>query len=244
MSLISAKEQATLRQLFAGQLREPVTITYFTQRASPLLVPGHECQFCAETRALLKEVSALSEKLPLAVKDFVADAAEAQALGLSRIPAFVLAGQARGRVRYFGIPSGYEFSTLIEGLIGVSTGATVLSSTTRGILRDLDREVHVQVFVTPTCPYCALAARRAHQLAIESERITADVIEITEFPDLAQRHQVYAVPKTVITVAPGGAAEPAPGGQVEFDGAVPEAELMRRLAEALGAAVACVGAEL
>jgi Thioredoxin domain len=40
--------------------------------------------------------------------------------------------------------------------------------------------------------------RLAHQFALESDMITADCIEATEFPDLAGRYRVYAVPKTVI----------------------------------------------
>lgn len=40
--------------------------------------------------------------------------------------------------------------------------------------------------------------RLAHQFAMESENITADCIEATEFPDLVSKYSVYAVPKTVI----------------------------------------------
>jgi len=55
-----------------------------------------------------------------------------------------------------------------------------------------------QVFVTPTCPCCPLAIRTAHQLAIESNHVRADMIEISEFPYLAQRYAVMSVPKIVI----------------------------------------------
>ncbi len=50
----------------------------------------------------------------------------------------------------------------------------------------------------------------AHKLASANAHITADVIEITEFPELAQRYQIYGVPKTVIN------------DKVEFEGALPE----------------------
>jgi alkyl hydroperoxide reductase subunit AhpF len=99
---------------------------------------------------LLEEVTDLSTKLHLTVKDFVRDEQEAQALGITRIPAFVLEGQSKGRVRYFGRPVGYEFSTLIEELIDVWKGQTNLSEKTREVLSQVDQEVHIQVFVTPT----------------------------------------------------------------------------------------------
>lgn len=50
----------------------------------------------------------------------------------------------------------------------------------------------------------------AHKLASASAHITADVIEVTEFPEMAQRYQIFGVPKTVIN------------DQVQFEGAIPE----------------------
>jgi len=60
------------------------------------------------------------------------------------------------------------------------------------------KPVHVQVFVTPTCPYCPKVARLAHQIAVESANVRADVVEVSEFPDLARRYRVHGVPKAVI----------------------------------------------
>lgn len=58
-------------------------------------------------------------------------------------------------------------------------------------------------------------------MAIESERIIADVIEATEFPDLAQRYQLFGVPKTVID------------DTVSFEGALPEARVLAKVLEAV-----------
>jgi alkyl hydroperoxide reductase subunit AhpF len=150
MALISPEDQETLKALFDRELDQEVTITYFTQRESVLIVPGQESDPCKETRELLEQVAALSDKLHLTVRDFVRDEQAAQDLGISRIPAFVLEGQSKGRVRYFGMPAGYEFSSLIEDLIDVSKGQTNLSEKTREILSQVDQDVHIQVFVTPT----------------------------------------------------------------------------------------------
>jgi alkyl hydroperoxide reductase subunit AhpF len=149
MPMISPEDQQTLQKLFEG-LEGDVRITNFTQRESLLIIPGQECDYCQETRELLEEVTALSEKLHLETKDFVRDKQEADSLGITRIPAFVLQGRAKGSVRYFGIPAGYEFSTLIEDLIDVSKGTTNLSDTTREALATVDQNLHIQVFVTPT----------------------------------------------------------------------------------------------
>lgn len=150
MSMISETDRQVLRDLFAERMTEDVTMTYFGQRESVLIVPSHECAYCQETRELLSELEGLSDKLRLEVKDFVRDEAEASKLGVTHIPAVVLNGRNKGRVRYFGIPAGYEFSSLVEDLIDVSTGEPDLLASTREVLAGVTRDVHIQVFVTPT----------------------------------------------------------------------------------------------
>ena len=150
MALISPGDRKTLQTLFAQELQDDVNITYFTQRKSVLIIPGQECAYCKDTRELLEELVDISDKLHLTVKDFVRDEQEAQNLDITHIPAFILQGHTKGSVRYFGIPAGYEFSTLVEDLIDVSKGTTNLSQKTREALATVDQDVHIQVFVTPT----------------------------------------------------------------------------------------------
>jgi hypothetical protein len=80
----------------------------------------------------------------------------------------------------------------------VSLGKTNLSPKTLQQLRKLKNPVHIQVFITPPCPYCSSAVILAHKLALASDKITADMVESTEFPHLANRYQVYGVTRTVI----------------------------------------------
>lgn len=83
--------------------------------------------------------------------------------------------------------------------------------------RHLTSPLHLQVFVTPTCPYCPRAVLLAHKLAIASEWVTSDAVDATEFPDLAQRYEVHGVPRTVIDET------------MHIEGAVPETMLMAQL---------------
>lgn len=150
MPLISAKDQQTIRDLFAKRLQQDVTVTYFTQHDSVLSAPGEECAYCRETRELLEDLGGLSDKLRVEVKDFVRDEAEVQRLGVMRIPAIVLSGQNKGKVRFFGVPAGYEFSTLVEDLMTVSSDTSDLLDSTKQALEALQQDLHIQVFVTPT----------------------------------------------------------------------------------------------
>ena len=151
MALIADRDQQTIRQHFAANLAGDVEIVLFTERESSILVPRMQpCETCKDTEELLAEVAALSDQLTLTVHDLQAARDEAAAYGIDRVPAFVLKGAARGQVRFFGIPSGYEFSALIADLIDTSKGVTDLSEETRAYLNSLTEDINIKVFTTPT----------------------------------------------------------------------------------------------
>jgi thiol-disulfide isomerase/thioredoxin len=150
MAVLSESNQRELKERFERDLVGNVKVNLFTQRDSLIVIPGRECPTCKETGELLQEVAALSDKLELEVHDVYAQPDDAAELGIERIPAIVLEGDARGEVRYFGIPAGSGFPVLVEDLVDVSKGTTSLSDESRQTLGALSKEVHIQVFVTPT----------------------------------------------------------------------------------------------
>ena len=192
MSLLPDDKKELLRNDFKEKLDYPVKIVMFTQET--------ECRFCSDTRQLVQDIATLSNKLSVEVYDFVKDAEKAKEYCVDKIPALAIIGAKDYGVRIYGIPYGYELQTLIEAIINVSKGRgkTNLSDKTKSILSEIKNPVHIKVFVTLTCPHCPAAASVAHKLAIESDMITADVIETSEFPDLAMKHNVIGVPKIVV----------------------------------------------
>jgi glutaredoxin-like protein len=190
MSLIPDDKKELLKNDFKEKLVDPVKIVMFTQEI--------ECRFCSDTRQLVQDLATLNDKITTEIYDFVADAAKAKEYGIDKIPALAIIGKKDYGVRIYGIPYGYELETLIEAIINVSRGKTDLSDNTKSILKEVKSPVHIQVFVTLTCPHCPVAAAVAHKLAIESDLVKADVIETSEFPDLAMKYNVIGVPKIII----------------------------------------------
>jgi len=190
MSLIPDDKKELLRNDFNEKLVDPVKIVMFTQEL--------ECRYCSDTRNLVQDLATLNDKITTEIYDFVADAAKAKEYGIDKIPALAIIGKKDYGVRIYGIPYGYELQTLIEAIINVSRGKTDITDNTKSILKEVKSPVHIQVFVTLTCPHCPVAAAVAHKLAIESDLVKADVIETSEFPDLAMKYNVIGVPKIVV----------------------------------------------
>ena len=220
MALLSQEDQQFLRDHFGKTLRNDVTLAFFTQHQSVLTVPGQQCRFCKETGELLEEVAALNEHIKVETYDFVRDAETAKQYGVDKIPAVVLLGPESRGMKFYGIPSGYEFSTLIEDIVSAASGESGLSAQTKDELKKITDDTHIQVFVTPTCPYCPQAARLAHQMAIENPHIRGDVVEASEFPHLVQKYRIMGVPKTVVNET------------TQFEGAVPESRFLQEVMKA------------
>lgn len=149
MSLLNEQVQNQVRQVL-DKMTEPVKLLVFTQGEGGAL----ECDFCAETRQLAEEIAALSDKITLEVRDFVADASLAEQYHIDKIPAMAILGDGPTLkdygIRLYGIPSGYEFGSLIEELVMVSGGDPGLQNKTLDALKQLTAPIHIQVFVTPT----------------------------------------------------------------------------------------------
>ncbi len=190
MSLIPDDKKELLRNELKEKMVDPVKIIMFTQEI--------ECRFCSETRQLVQEFATLNDKIAVEIYDFVSNGDKAKELGIDKIPALAIIGRKDYGVRIYGIPYGYELQTLIEAITNVSKGKTDLSEKTKSILAEVKMPVHIRVFVTLTCPHCPVAAAVAHKLAVESDMVRADVIDSSEFPQLAQKYSVIGVPKIII----------------------------------------------
>ena len=211
MALLNASLRTELRNVLVA-LPRPVTLLVFV---------GAACETCGETRERVEELASISEGMVrLEVHDLDAPP-EATLYRVDKAPAIVVLGGETGRrdfgIRFYGSPAGYEFATLIEDIRMVSRGNTDLSPATVVILTHLTTPLHLQVFVTPTCPYCPRAALLAHKMALVSDWVTADAVDATEFPELADRYHVHGVPRTIVNET------------VHIEGAMPEAMLMAEL---------------
>jgi glutaredoxin-like protein len=189
MPLLRESDLEEVREILR-EMKNPVKLLHFTREEG--------LQYGRETRELLQELAAVSSQIALEVYDFEKDTEKVREYGIEQLPATVIRNGKDYGIRFYGLPAGYEFSTLMDAIVVVSKGDSGLKPESREKLAQLKQPLHLQVFTTPTCPYCPPAVRMAYQFAMESDLIRADGIEATEFPELAQKFQVMAVPRTII----------------------------------------------
>ncbi len=224
MAFINEKDREQLQRELQA-LVQPVKLVLFVEEKN--------CEYCDHAKQLLDEIADLSDKITVQVHDLHADKERAVQFQIDKAPAMVVMNGKDYGIRYFGIPSGYEFGSLIDDILDVSKGESGLSAATKEALAKLTQPIHFEVFVTPTCPYCPSAVRTAHQMAVENPmHFTADAIEASEFPHLVSRYDISTVPPVVINDKvqfEGGKAVLLPVSDGLLGEIAPKALAMRRL---------------
>ena len=225
MPLLQEKDRIVVREKFEKELKDEVTILLFKKTAAGIWTPNEDedlvCRYCKETEELYKEVTELSDLLKLEAYTIEDNKEKFDEYKVERIPTVVIKGHNKGLIRFVGIPAGYEFATLLEDLIDASRGKIDLKERNRRKVEAVKEPLHIQVFVTPTCPYCPRAVRIAHKMAFINENIMGDMVEASEFPNLSEKYGVYAVPKIIVN------------DKVEFEGALPEDQFIAQVLKAV-----------
>lgn len=191
MSMFDDKVKDQLKQILS-QMKEKVEIVFVTQE--------FECNACRDTRAFVEEVVSLSDKLSLRVLDFIKDQKAREELGVDKNPALVIL-DARGKntgMKFYGLPGGYEINSFMQSLIEASGHKEALPDEVSKRIDSINKAIHIQVFISLGCPYCPQAVSTAHRLALENDRVQADMVESATFPHVANKYNVTGVPKIVI----------------------------------------------
>ncbi len=136
-----------VKEVFKDTLQNPVHLIFFGSEA--------RCEYCEPTLALLEEIVSLNEKISLTVYDMDKEPELAEKYHVDKTPGIVIAAMEGDKIldygiRYAGMPSGHEFTTLINDFIMVSQRASGLKESTREFLSTVDKDILLQVFVTPT----------------------------------------------------------------------------------------------
>jgi glutaredoxin-like protein len=209
MSIFRLDDEDRVRELFDALDRPVDLLVAHGPEETPL--PGsRDIDFGEETERVVAGLAALSDRVTFRVED--------EPPGFLRYPAIAVLPEGEDvGLRYYGLPWGYELATLVGGVLEAGRATSSLSPESLERLAGLDRDLDIDVFVTPTCPHCPPAVLHAYRTALASPRIRASAIEATEFPSLADSMDVWSVPRVVVNGVP------------HWDGTVPERVFIDRI---------------
>ncbi len=211
---MSSENTQKLIQNTLGQMKKPVRLVVFSS--------DRGCVQCPAVIALAREIKSLSAKIALEVYDITMDRDKTELYGVQATPALVVQGGTGRVVRFYGMLKNIFLDALLDCIVAASTDKAWFSAPILGVLKLLERDVHIQVFVDNDCGQCRLVAETAMGLALENDFIHTDIIVAGDNPDLMRKHSITSLPKTIF------------GENLHMDGHVSESEFLEMIFEAEG----------
>ena len=141
MPILSPSDAGRVREMLAD-LPNPVRLVFFTQTLN--------CETCEPTKQILGELAGLSGQITVEEHNLLLEKDLAEGYGIDRVPSIAVLGARDYAIRSLGIPSGYEFMSLLDAIQMVSAGDSGLNDASRDMIAGLASPLALEVFVTPT----------------------------------------------------------------------------------------------
>ena len=140
-SLLREKDVEFVRETL-GEMERDVRLVLATS--------GGDCEFCSITEGFLEDIAELASRVQVEIFDLEKEPARAEELGMDKAPGIAVIGEKDFGIRYYGLPTGYEFITFIGTIRHVANGDPGLLPETEDALAAVDRPVQLTVFSTKT----------------------------------------------------------------------------------------------
>ena len=141
MGLIGDAEGQEIRERL-NEMVNPVRLIHFTQELN--------LEYGREAKQLVEELAGFSDKLSAEVYNFLLDHDRIDEYGIDKVPATVIRNGKDHGIRFYGIPAGYEFSTVLDTILDISKGDSRLKAESKEKLATITEPLQLEVFVTPT----------------------------------------------------------------------------------------------
>ena len=188
-ALIREEDRRFLTSQFRKKLKKPVTLIVFTSS-------DKECMYCEKAVEIINEVSSLNDRIMTLRYSFENDKEMIEKYQVKKYPAIIVTSEnvEDGRVVFYGLPSGYEFGSLIESIESASMDQPEVADKAREIISGIIEPVKITVYITPSCQYCPRASTMANKFAILNHNIRSEIVEILEFGKEDEIKDIEKVP--------------------------------------------------
>ncbi len=184
-----------------GAIQTEVPIFLYTQ-------PGQNDVFSDAARQAIRFFRQLTDKIVL--REFNLHHESAKKNNVEYSPTLIF-DPDRYNIRWLGAPLGEEGRIFLEALILIGLQESNLNEQSRQVIKRIDYQRDIKVFVSATCPYCPQQALNALKAAVEKpDLISLEIIDIQANPELANRYSAQSVPQTYandILIAQGAQTE-------------------------------------
>ena len=152
-----------------------------------------------ELQNFLDEFKAVSDKIIIENIDYDSNKEKALEFGVEKLPAlaFVDSNGIQTKGKFHGIPGGHEINSFVITILNTAGVGKEFDASTLERINSINKDVNLKVFVTLACHHCPDVVVATQMLAIKNENISAEMIDIALFPELAETYGVKSVPTVI-----------------------------------------------
>lgn len=99
---------------------------------------------------------------------------------------------------FHGVPGGHEFSSFLMGLLNAGGAGAPIAPELEEKMQRLKSGLRIKVLVTLSCGMCPELVTAAQLIAAKNPNVTAEIYDISHFPDLQEKYRVMSVPCLVV----------------------------------------------
>ncbi|AWB10312.1 thioredoxin reductase (NADPH) [Thermodesulfobium acidiphilum] len=187
MGIIDEKIKNSLKESFLI-LKESVNIKVF--------LPEVKDQFYEYTKEIFEVLPEVSEKISvkfISKSDVPSNLIDEEI----KCPIIIFDDEKLDAI-FVGTPIGEEAHTLVNAILIISGTKQFLNEKDASLISDIKKETVVEVYVSPTCPYCPQQAIMAINASLINRNIKTRIIEIFENKEIAQKKAIRSVPVTYV----------------------------------------------
>lgn len=170
-------------------LKHPVRLVIFTSDTG--------CDSCPQTLELARAVKTASSKIAFEHYDFIMDRDKREEYGVKRVPSLIVQGPGRKTVAFSGAVEGISLIMLLDAIIGIANNRIWFPDKIISMLKLIERDVAIKVFLDNDCSLCKPVADTAVALALTNNRIKTEIIVADDFPELLSKYRVKILPYTL-----------------------------------------------
>jgi len=192
--LIDGKTKEILKEKFEQELQETADIKVFTRR---IIIRNENLEYARFSETLIEELSQITDKIK--GETLSLESEEAKKLNVSTSPTILIGKDLGYSIEYWLAPAGQQAGVFIETISLVSQGESGLSSSAKEKLKNIDKDVLLETYISLDSPQCVQAVLLANRIAVEvSGKVTSRLIEVERSFSKARQFNISSVPQQVI----------------------------------------------
>lgn len=192
------EESELLDSNVKGQLKE--IFGRFENNIEIALIKDSTKEKSIELEKIMKEVSAISDKIKLSVYEKGENIELENKIKGEKFPTAALLnkdGDFTG-IKYSSVPGGHEFNSFILALYNAAGPGQKLSETTLSNIKKITSPIDIKIGISLSCTRCPETVQSAQKIAVENRNVNVEVIDIFTFPEFREKYNIMSVPAMVI----------------------------------------------